>query len=428
MDRRHFLAAAAAGVSVSVAGCVDAFESLEGTTYGREPPLVANRPNAIYWPTHTEQMYHGEVAQTSDGLDVHLMYTFPHRFWQVESTDEGYGARIFEVGPNDAIHIMIGVWDYETEVILPVSSLDVAVTGGNDIDERETIYPMLSQRMGFHYGDNYHLDGDDTYTVEVTVGGVDSNRFGDFEGRFEQAETVTMELEYDEAERNNLDFELYEDRQGERGAVAPMGMEDGDMDHGEMDDMDHDDMDEMDHEEMDHHDMHHQMPLGFARDLSDAGGSPMGDRLADDIRYQAALFDEPRFGDDPYLAVTAATRYNDLSIPELGLDIRVGPAEGTETVELPVESDEDEDDDDETEDGASTVQSREISVVTPEDAVLAGRLEPGLDPELGFHYGIAAPEITGNESVTLEVTTPTQVVRHEGYETVFFHTPTVTLE
>jgi len=421
MNRRQFLAASTAGLSVAAAGCVEAFDSLEGTSYGREPPLVDPRPNAIYWPTHTEQMVHGEVGETSDGLAVHLMYTFPHRFWQVTTADEGYGTEKFEVGPDDAIHIMLGVWDAETEVVLPVSSLEVAITG-DGVDERETIYPMLSQRMGFHYGDNYHLDGDDTYSVQVTVGGVDINRFGAFEGRFGEAETVELELDYSETERNDLDFELYEDRQGQRGAVDPMGMEDGEMDH-----------DEMDHDEMDHdgHDMHHEMPLGFAHDLEDAGGEPMGEAVLDDIRYRAALFDDERFGEEPYLAVTAATRYNDLIIPEMGLSAHVGSADQTVEIDVVPEDIDDfepDDDDEPLVDAQSPTEPREIQVVDPDEAVLSEQLQAGLDPEIGFHYGISAPGIDGSEDVTVDISTPTQVVRHEGYETVFFDTQQITLE
>jgi len=418
MDRRTFLATTTAGLSAAAAGCVDAFESLEGTEYGREPPLVDPRPNAIYWPTHTEAMHHGEVAETSDGLAVHLMYTFPHRFWQVRPTDEGYGTEKFEVGPRDAVHIMVGVWDEATEIVLPVSSLNVAITGGNDVDERETIYPMLSQRMGFHYGDNYHLDGDDSYTVEVTVGGVDVNRFGAFEGRFGDAETVEMELDYSETERNDLEFELYEDRQGQRGAVDPMGMDGGEMDHDEMGDGDHDG-----------HDMHHQMPLGFAHDLDAAGGEPMGEAMLDDIRFRAALFDDERFGDEPYLAVTAATRYNDLLIPEMGLSAHVGSADETVEIDIvPDDIDEFESDDEPLVDAQSPTEPREIQVVDPESAVLSESLEAGLDPEIGFHYGVSAPGIDGSEDVTVDISTPTQVVRHEGYETVFFDTQQITLE
>jgi len=359
MDRRQFVAGATAGVTVGVAGCVDSFTSLDGVSYGREPELVADRPAAIYYPTHTEEMAMGGMAQTDDGLAVSLSYTFPHRFWRVFKGEGSYEAEQFSVDGDDAVHIMATLWDAETGVVLPVSSVDIAARGGNNVDERETVYPMLSQRMGFHYGDNYHLDGDDTYTVNVTVGATTATRFGAFEGRFEEPQTVTIKLDYSEAARNELAYETYEDRQGEPGALSPMRMEMNGM----------------------------SMPTGRVRDL---GGTALGTGLADDIRYAAAILTDDRFGDAPYLAVTAATRYNELVIPSMGLAGTLTGSDGETVVE-----------------GAS--------------------LQPSLDHDLGFHYGVAVPGATGEETATVDVTTPPQVARHEGYETAFFETPTVEL-
>jgi len=292
------------------------------------------------------------MGTTDDGRRVGLMYTYPHRFWRVFRSDDGYESEMFEVEADDAVHLMANVWDADTGVVLPVSSVDIAVTGGNDVDERETIYPMLSQRLGFHYGDNYHLDGDGGYTAAVTVGGVTADRFGDFEGRLDAPETVEINFEYSEQGRNDLDFTEYE-QAGESGAVDPMAM-DG-------------------------------MPMGTVREL---GGTAMGEGVDDDIRYRASLLSADRFG-GPYLAVTAATRYNEFVVPGLGLNVSADDGDG--------------------------------------ETVLSEPLSPGLDPELGFHYGVGAPDLTGEEEVTVDVTTPPQVARHEGYETAFFDTPTLRL-
>jgi len=356
MDRRQFLAATAAGLTTSAAGCVDAFESAADTTYGREPALVDPRPEAIYWPTHTEAMEMAGMGTTSGGRRVQLMYTFPHRFWRVFRSEdgEGYEARIFEVEADDAVHLMAAVRDADSGVVLPVSSVNIAVTGGNNVNNRETIYPMLSQRMGFHYGDNYHLDGDGSYTAEVTVGGVTADRFGSFEGRLSEPETVAIDFEYSESGRNELDFQQYDDQAGQEGAVDPMEMG--------------------------------GLSLGTVREL---GGTSMGEALADDIRYRASLLEADRFGESPYLAVTTATRYNEFVVPGMGLSATVDGTDG--------------------------------------ETVLSESLTPALDPEIGFHYGLSAPGLTGQEALSVEVTTPTQLARHEGYETAFFSTPTVDL-
>ena len=359
MDRRRFLSGSAAGLTVGAAGCVDAFTSLDGVSSGREPPLVADRPNGIYYPTHTEEMTMGGMAMTDNGMAVSLSYTFPHRFWRVFNRDGGYEAEQFSVEADDAIHIMATIWDAETGVVLPVSTVDIAARGGNNVDERETVYRMLSQRMGFHYGDNYHLDGDDTYTVDITVGATTARQIGAFEGRFDEPQTVTIDLDYSEAARNELDYELYEERQGEPGALSPMSIEMNGM----------------------------SMPTGRVREL---GGTTLGTGLADDIRYAAAVLTADRFGETPYLAVTAATRYSELVIPSMGLAGTLTGADGDPVIE-------------------------DVS------------LEPSLDPEFGFHYGAAVAGATGEETATVAVTTPPQVARHEGYETAFFETPTVEL-
>ncbi|ELK49239.1 Tat (twin-arginine translocation) pathway signal sequence domain-containing protein, partial [Haloferax sp. BAB-2207] len=49
-----------------------------------------------------------------------------------------------------------------------------------------------------------------------------------------------------------------------------------------------------------------------------------------------------------------------------------------------------------------------------------GRLEPGLDADLGFHYGASVPGLAGDDATAdLAVNVPPQVARHEGYETAF---------
>jgi len=127
------------------------------------------------------------------------------------------------------------------------------------------------------------------------------------------------------------------------------------------------------------------MPMGT---VQEPDGTAMGEALADDIRYRASLLSGERFG-GPYLAVTAATRYNEFVVPNMGLAATATGADG--------------------------------------ETMLSESLSPGLDPEAGFHYGVSAPGLTGEEDVTVDVTTPPQVARHEGYETAFFSTPTVTL-
>lgn len=78
--------------------------------------------------------------------------------------------------------------------------------------------------MGFHYGDNFSLDDDGTYTVRVSIGGMDLARFGEFEGRFQERAAAEIEFEYSAQECNSIPVEQFEDRQGERDALELMEM------------------------------------------------------------------------------------------------------------------------------------------------------------------------------------------------------------
>jgi hypothetical protein len=63
-------------------------------------------------------------------------------------------------------------------------------------------------------------------------------------------------------------------------------------------------------------------------------------------------------------------------------------------------------------------------------ATVAGeehRLVRTVDPELGYHYGVAVADVDREPELTLTTTTPPQVARHEGYETAFVEMPDATL-
>jgi hypothetical protein len=113
----------------------------------------------------------------------------------------------------------------------------------------------------------------------------------------------------------------------------------------------------------------------------------LGEATLGDLVFRGYAVTADRFGDDPYLVVTAATPYNDLVVPGMSLTAQV-PGDGR--------------------------------------SAFAGRLSPALDAELGFHYGAPVSGETIDE-VELTVEIPPQVARHEGYETAFLETGTVPL-
>jgi hypothetical protein len=349
MNRRQFLAAAGTSTAALLAGCA----GFSTTTYSARSPLVENRPDAVYVPSHVEGMEMVGMAEAGDAM-VAVSYSYPHRFWTVEQDGTDFTTQQVEIGSDDAVHLMATVWEPETGVVVPNTGLSIEISADDELVSEEVVYPMLSQQMGFHYGANFPLDGNDVYDVTVSVGATSVKRFGSLAGRLTDPATATVSFDYREGARNEIDYtEFGEERRGQRDAIPPMSME--------------------------------MMPVG--RVPESISGESLGTATIGDLVLRGYAVEADRFGDDPYLVVTAATPYNDLVVPGMALAARV-PGDGT--------------------------------------PAFAGRLDPGLDPELGFHYG--AP-VSGRPSGAVELTVevPPQVARHEGYETAFLETGTVRL-
>jgi hypothetical protein len=260
------------------------------------PPVVENRPDAAYVPTHVEGMETLGVTDVGE-MKVGITYSFPHRFWVVENEGGEYVTTKVEVRQDDAVHLMAVPWDPETDVVLPNAGLAVEITRDGGLVSEEVIYPMLSQRMGPHYGANVPLPGDGTYEVRVSVGGVDVAKFGSFEGRFASAASNTLEFEFSERALNDVTYRMLPEKQGQRGAVRPMEME--------------------------------AIPTGDAP--TSLPGTSLGRGTSGDVVFLGSVVDAERFGSRPYLAVSPRTPHNGLAVPGMALSATVG---GSKSVEL----------------------------------------------------------------------------------------------
>ncbi|PSP75376.1 hypothetical protein BRC70_01710 [Halobacteriales archaeon QH_6_68_27] len=216
MDRRAFLAAGAAAAATGTAGCRSMFE----TRSARSPPLVDDRPDAVYVPTHTEGMAMVGTAEAGD-YRVGLTYSFPHRFWTVDADRTNK----VEIQGSNSAHLMGTVWDPETGTVVPNSSVEATVTRDGETFVDRGLWPMLSQNMGVHAGDNVGLDGDGTYEVTYDIGPLSARTTGAFAGKFGELESATFTLEFEESTLRDLPFERLTDREGDPGAVDPMDME-----------------------------------------------------------------------------------------------------------------------------------------------------------------------------------------------------------
>jgi uncharacterized protein involved in high-affinity Fe2+ transport len=384
MRRRDLLAAGGLSLSLS-AGCL---ETLEREDAWRE--LVVDPPEGSYVPPKVDEML-TLGTETVDGRTVSLAATRPHSFWTV--TDE---ERVrADVRDHHAIHLMATVRDAETGVLVPTSVTTAIRTTETLVDERN-LWPMLSQRMGFHYGDNVPLEGDGRYVAAVQIEPTDATLADSFDERLETATTVDVEFEYAASEVEALERRLIDEDEGrgDPGAVEPMGGGGGhdheDHDHGGSEHG----SDESGHENHDHDD-------GTDEALESVADEWIGTGTSGDLEFAVGvLTDATRSGenetngdgtDEILLAVVPRTRYNRFPVPFTSLSASVQR------------------------DG----ETRDV-----------GSLGEHLDAELGHHYGatIARGALEDADELAVVVEGPPQLSRHEGYETAFFDLEGVTLE
>jgi len=285
MQRRTFLAAGA--TTALLPGCLDGDDGAGTDADSTDgPPATTTTdgyPSAdgIYVQPFVERMLMAGTASAGE-YRFGVFYTFPHQFWTVTGTERSAQPR----RDDHTMHLMATVWDPETGTVLPDTGLSVEITRDGDLVSEEVIYPMFSQRMGFHYGANFTLTGDGTYDVDVSVGGLSTSRTGSFAGRFGDPATATVAFELDDSKRERLTTREI-DAGGDPGAVEPMEMD--------------------------------AVPLGRAASPDDLPGTVRGEARADGVRYVVTTLADDRFGDGTYVAVSARTRYNRLLVPEMSL-------------------------------------------------------------------------------------------------------------
>ncbi len=281
MHRRRFLAAGGVALGAATAGCSGLFAT--GAT--GEPPVLEDRPDAVYVPTHVEGMAMSGMA-TAGPYRFALSYSFPHRFWLVT----GERTRQVEVSAEDTMHLMLTAWDGETGTVVPTSNAFVTVSRDGDVVAEASLWSMLSQNMGVHFGDNVALDGDGTYAVTVDFGPVETRLAGPI--RSERV-SVEFDLEYSSETLEELSFERLDDRAGERGAVDPMGME--------------------------------MLPAGQAPPAADLPGTPIGEEKSGDATFAVTTLEVPDDldGSGTYLAVSVRTPHNRYPLPFMSLSAAI---------------------------------------------------------------------------------------------------------
>jgi hypothetical protein len=240
----------------------------------------------VYYPTHYEGMKMPGMKEQG-GYRCALTYSYPHRFWLMKPD----GITKVEIQSADSVHLMPVVWDAETGIIPPDVNPQLTITRDGESVDQFAPWPMLSQTMGFHFGDNAQLQGDGLYTVDVRIGGPSTRRTGSL-AENEGNVSFTFEFEFSESTLNEIPYtDVPADKEGTNGAVGLMDME--------------------------------MLPSSQVPTFDALPGDVLGAAASGDAKFViTALEDASRFGgsqDQIYLAVSPRTPYNRIMIPMMSL-------------------------------------------------------------------------------------------------------------
>ena len=280
MNRRSVLRTTGLLGTASLAGCSGLFKT---QVMPQAPPLVKDRPDAVYIPTHKEGMKMGGRAN-SGRYRAAVFYSYPHRFWLMSGGTAQDEKKVAIKGDDD-LHLMASVWDSKTETVLPTGDVQIGLSKDNWSTTR-TMWPMLSQNMGFHFGDNIGLDGEGTYTAKVKVGGLNVRRTGALKGQFGKGTTLTTKFTFDKDELEKIPFTRLDDRKGQKGAVPPLKM---------------------------------NVPMSHVPKKADLPGDFVGQKSSGDATFLVTTVEDSYLAKDTYLLVSPRTPYNDYPIPMMSL-------------------------------------------------------------------------------------------------------------
>lgn len=142
-----------------------------------------------------------------------------------------------------------------------------------------------------------------------------------------------------------------------------------------------------DHDAHDHHG-HDHPPFSALPQADDLPGTYQGTGMSGDADIVVTTVTDPgRFTEEvPYVLVSPRTPYNRVPLPDMAL-----------------------------------------TLIIERDGEQIGEtgLSETIDHDAGHHYGVSVPDLQAGDALTIEVDTPPQTSRHQGYETAFIDMPPV---
>ncbi|MDZ7702459.1 MAG: hypothetical protein U5J98_10600 [Halobacteriales archaeon] len=220
VGRRELLAGLGTAAAASLAGCTG---GLSGDGGGASPTAARPSPgeggDGAYVPTHRDMMQ--MIGMQRDGrLVATLSYTVPHQFFLVTGTRTNQAT----IADGDTMHLMVQVMDGETGVVAPGVEPTIELTKDGEAVGANQPWPMLSQSMGFHFGDNVAPSGEGAWRFDVTVNAANGVLSTDLADVFTKR-TFSFEREFAPEDAAELGFMGAGGRAGDPGVLAPMSME-----------------------------------------------------------------------------------------------------------------------------------------------------------------------------------------------------------
>ncbi|WP_079977720.1 iron transporter [Halococcus sediminicola] len=291
MKRRTFLHAGlgtlTAGAAIS-AGYIGA----SGTPVACEPPLPENRPDTVYYPSHIQGMKSIGVSRpgkkgettTRPKYKCALLYSSPHRFWTVTGNER----EKVSVKKTDSIHLMVAVWYVRTGTPLSDTNPTVHISRDGEAKETVTLWPMLSQNMGFHAGDNIPLSGEGQYSITVDVTPPQKNATAPHKPNFGNKRRFDFEFVYRTRKLSEIASTGPKSKSIQPGAANPTKM--------------------------------NHVPITYAPKWQNLPGKVVHDFTTGDAAFVVSLLENKQGkGESTYLAVSARTPYNRYVLPGMSL-------------------------------------------------------------------------------------------------------------
>jgi uncharacterized protein involved in high-affinity Fe2+ transport len=82
---------------------------------------------------------------------------------------DGTTERMVKPGKNTTFHLMVDLDDAHTGVAIPYASVWATIKQGSKLVYDERMWPMISEYMGPHYGNDVHLPGNGTYQLSLLI-------------------------------------------------------------------------------------------------------------------------------------------------------------------------------------------------------------------------------------------------------------------